>query len=487
MKNSLFLVIFLLFFTISSSSESLDKSVQISPNHHNLSSNFLSHSSSEVTTTSYKSWSEKFIESIYLCILGILFFICAFPALWFNERRAVKTSEIINEGFRICEELSPFEIKPENNGKLVFLSGFATNSSIIKDEEIGVFLTKVLKLRRKVEMFQWKQSVESIKRRNDFGGGETTHKTYSFTKVWEDNPINSGFFKENGHENNQKWIIKNETFITKTCNIGSFELNEFQLNQLKNEKSLVLEEKNKEGFSEVFLEKIKGISSLEKVKISGNFIYIRTEGDNKEDMIGDLRISFDYVPEEEISLVSCQNNQGFIPYDLKKKGLKYREETQAFIEKNEKIQEFSDEEQQNCCVCCGFVENLCKTPNFIDWIYEKSFTKKEIFEEKDKENTVMTWVYRFIGFFMMVFGIYLFFSPVYEFLEVLPILSSVGRLVVFVFALLVSVPICSLIVFFSWLFYRPVVALGFLGVVVVFAVTLAVILAKSGESGQTTT
>ena len=489
MKNSFFLLIFLIFLTISSSEllNVVEKSDE-KPSGHKP--NFLEHSSSQVTTTSQKSWGDKFAESFYLCVLGVLLFICAFPALWFNERRAVKTSEIITEGFKICQELSPLEIKPENNGRLVFLSGVAMNASMIKDEEVGVSLEKVLKLRRKVEMFQWKETVKTKKKRDTFGGRETTHTKYTYSKIWEDSAINSEFFMETGHENPHldKWISKTETFLAKTCKIGNFELSENQLKELKNEKKLVLQEKNKEGFSEGFLEKIKGISSLEKVKISGNYMYIRTgdeDKEDKEDKIGDLRISFDFVPEEEISLVSCQNNETFIPYDLKKKGLKYREETQAFIEKEEKKQDFSEEEHETCCACCcccGFVENLCRTPVSIDWIYEKSFTKKEIFNEKEKENCVMTWVWRFGGFLMMVLGIYLFFSPVYELLEVLPLLSSVGRLVVFVFAVLVSVPICSLIVFFAWLFYRPVVALVFLGIVVAFAITLAVILANSGET-----
>lgn len=491
----LFFLIFFCFFLQNTSAQNIKPQLsRQTESNKKLPSGFLENSSKQVTTISRKSWSEKFSDAFYLCIIGFILFVCSFPSLWFNERRAVRTSELITEGFKICQDLKPDEVKPENNGRLVFLSGMAENQEILKDEELGVCSEKTLKLKRIVEMYQWKEIVTEEKERDWVGGGETTKTSYHYKQVWNEVSIDSGSFRDfNNHVNPslEKWVVKNETFLSKASHIGNFDLSIHQIEKLACLKRFPLQENSKNNFSEDFLKKITCISTIEDIALIDNYIYIKT-GQEKQNNIGDLRISFEFVPEEHLSLVSCQNGNTFIPYNIRKKGFKVNEETQAFIEKREMNLNFEDEEQDNCCkecskscaccyccLCCGFVEKLCKTPTEIDWLYEKPLTKQELFDEKEKENMLTTWTIRVVGFFMMVFGIYLFFSPVYEILEILPLLSSVGKFVVFVFALLVSIPICSLIIMLAWIFYRPMIALIFLFIIIGFGITLFLILSKS--------
>ncbi len=155
-KKFKFLLIFLLFFCLffqTTSAEDINKP-QLIDNNKKIPSGFLENSSKQITTKSRKSWGDKFVDAIYLCIIGFVLFICSFPALWFNERRAVRTSELITEGFRICQELKSDEVNPENNGTLVFLTGMAENQEILKDEQVGISSEKTLKMKRIVEMFQ---------------------------------------------------------------------------------------------------------------------------------------------------------------------------------------------------------------------------------------------------------------------------------------------------------------------------------------------
>ena len=451
-------------------------------------SGFVEHSSIEVTR---KSWGEKFEESFYLCIFGAILFICAFPALWFNERRAVRISELISEGLKACRPLDANIVNPENNHKLVYLSGKAESPTPVKDELLGVEVEKALKLMRKVEMYQYKEEKNSNKRRDAFGGGETTVTVYSYRKIWEDKAIDSLAFGDNEYNGkNPKFLIQNEYFHTKTGHIGEFQIANHQLEMLTTYKSLPLQENRKHGFSLDFLEKVKSISTLEKVTVESDYIYINT-GNEKETTIGDLRISFQYVPEETLSVICCQDDKSFQPYDYKKEGKNQVDENTAFIQKPDMNLNFDDEDRENCCVkccpccicciCCAGVESLCKTNTTIDWLYEKRLTMEDIFDIKEKENRLATWCVRIGGFLMMVFGISLFFSPVYEILEVLPLLSSLGKLVVFIFALLVSIPICSIIIMVAWMFYRPKVALVFLVIILAFGGVLYFILRKTGD------
>ena len=502
MKKLKVVILFLCFFFSTLYAEQLETKTPLQQNIKvpgKMHSGFLERSN-QVTTTTRKSWGDKFEDAFYMCILGCILFICSFPSLWFNERRAVRTSELISKGFKICHELNSNEINPQNNGNLVYLSGKAVNNEALKDEVLGITVEKSLKLKRVVEMFQWKERCDTRTEKDWFGGGETTKKTYTYEKIWSDELIDSGVFHDQSKSNPylEKWIARNETFLSKTSQIGNFELADHQLEQLKCFQTLHLEENHKNHFSELFTEKVNGITTMDRVSVDNNFIYIRSKGEHIDNQIGDLRFSYVFVPEEHLSLVSCQTNNTFIPYDIKRKGFRSQEESQVLLDKGNQPEQmdinFDDEDQDSCCVkccpcciCClcyGAIGKLCKTPTIINWIYEKAMTKQELFDEKEKENRCMTWIIRLVGFLMMVFGIYLFFSPVYELLEILPLLSSVGKLVVLVFAILVCIPICSLIIILAWMFYRPLIALLFLGITIVFSVALYLILSKSQQSQQ---
>jgi len=490
------LVFFLIFLSLNASTlDPLNESPSLkkeSPLKKDVPSGFLEHTSSVVEVTR-KSWAEKFEESFYLCILGAILFICAFPALWFNERRAVRTTELITDGLNNCYELDPNILSPEKNGKLVYLSGMAECPEPLKDELIGVTIEKTLKMNRKVEMFQYKEETKTSNQRDMIGGGETTITTNNYKLDWEEMAIDSSKFKDPKYVNtNPKFIIEKEIFYAKASHIGEYDLAKHQLESLVGFKIFYLQENSKSNFSLDFMEKIKGISSLEKIFVVENYIYIKTAtGNENQDSIGDLRISFQYVPEENISLVSGLNDKSFLPYSIKKKGFKEIEETKPFIEKPELNVNLEDEESENCClkccpccICCIFcigIDSLCKSPTTINWLFEKQCTKNEIFEFKEKENRLATWCLRIGGFLMMVFGISLFFSPVYEILQILPILSYLGKLVVFMFALIVSIPLTSLIIMMAWLSYRPKVAFIFFLIVVVFGVLLYIILRKNAD------
>ena len=76
-----------------------------------------------ITTTSRKSWGKKLEESLYLCIIGIVFFFFSFPVLWFNERRKVETDKVIKDGLKQCVEIPHERNSMEFDGRLVCVSG----------------------------------------------------------------------------------------------------------------------------------------------------------------------------------------------------------------------------------------------------------------------------------------------------------------------------------------------------------------------------
>ena len=88
----------------------------------------------------------------------------------------------------------PARSSPDNNLKLVHVSGNATTDEVLTDPTFGVSATAI-RLGRKVEMYQWNE-VKNSSTQKDLGGSNETTTTYSYVKKWSDDPIDSTKFKE---------------------------------------------------------------------------------------------------------------------------------------------------------------------------------------------------------------------------------------------------------------------------------------------------
>lgn len=109
--------------------------------------------------------------------------------------------------------------------KLVHLSGTAEAEDPVTDEEFGI-TASALKLRRDVEMHQWKES-EKSETKQKLGGGEETTKTYTYSKDWSSAWIDSGKFqKPSGHTNPESLPVESETLTAEGIHVGKFDLPE---------------------------------------------------------------------------------------------------------------------------------------------------------------------------------------------------------------------------------------------------------------------
>src|SRR5690606_35823557 len=135
-------------------------------------------------------WGSRIKNSFGGIIFGLILVAGAFIALWMNEGRSVHRYQDLNDGKGKVDSISSEKIDVVNNGKLVHFSGRASAGSTPRDTTFGVTFTGALKLRRAVEMYQWKESTSSSTRRKAGGGSETT-KTSSYKKAWSANLIRS--------------------------------------------------------------------------------------------------------------------------------------------------------------------------------------------------------------------------------------------------------------------------------------------------------
>ena len=118
-----------------------------------------------------------------------------------------------------------YKTNPDNDQALVYVTGKATTKAILKDELFNIS-ANVLKLKRTVKMYQWKE--------------EKTDTTYKYKKIWSQHLIDSTKFKQKGYNNPTTMPYKSKTSIARTIRVGAFRLSKSLISQLTNFEPLKL-------------------------------------------------------------------------------------------------------------------------------------------------------------------------------------------------------------------------------------------------------
>ena len=166
--------------------------------------------SGDYSEVSSQSWFSRIMEAIKGVLIGVLLVLISFPLLAWNEYRAVTTAKSLEEGSKALVTVEPDKVVKDNEGKFVHMTGLATTTETLKDEDFGVSAANAIHLNRKVEMYQWQENKKTEKKKK-LGGGEETVTTYTYTKVWSEKPINSSLFNEKGKEAKEKEIGPEKT------------------------------------------------------------------------------------------------------------------------------------------------------------------------------------------------------------------------------------------------------------------------------------
>ena len=175
------------------------------------------------TEITNESWFGRIGGAIKGIVIGLALFIAAFPVLFWNEGRAVKRYKTLNEGAGSVISLPEARVLSDYEGELVHVSGRAVTDETVTDREFGVAVTAI-KLKRKVEMYQW-QERKKRKTRKKLGGGKKTVTTYSYSRTWSSTLINSSNSKKpGGHQNPDSMPYQSEDFIANEVRLGEFKL-----------------------------------------------------------------------------------------------------------------------------------------------------------------------------------------------------------------------------------------------------------------------
>lgn len=335
-----------------------------------------------------------FLGGIIILIIGILI-------LWNNEGRTVKTQSAINEALSSYTDVTSDKIDSKYEGKVIATTGKIdlTNSSALEDQKFGIKISGT-KLERVVEMYQWQEECTT---------DEDNNETCNYDKVWSNNLIDSSAFKRSGYSNPTSFKYESQEYIASNVKVGAFDLPERLLKNLSydqtvgNEKLTQLYKNNVEGF-----------------RLVDNYI---TNTENENTRIGDLRISYKYASDGEVSMLGVQNGTTL----------------NAFVGKKGKT---------------------------IYTIKRGNYTGKEMLNSITKANNTMKWILRVLGVVLVIGGISSLFAPLTLLADKIPVLGNIVNFSTSLISTVLGLSISLAVIAVAWFRFRPILSIILIAVIV---------------------
>jgi hypothetical protein len=375
--------------------------------------------SNSFTETTSVSWFGRLRRSVGGVVIGLLLIIGMVVLLFWNEGRAVTTARSLAEGAGAVVSVGADAVEPANEGKLVHVTGTVTTDSTPSDPDFAISATGV-RLVRNVEMYQWKEESHSETTKK-LGGGEETTTTYSYSKEWDDSPIDSGAFKQPSGHQNPPMDLRGRSFQIPEGKLGAFNLDQPVLDQVGGDQPMAIKPAQQAAIEAAY-------GSGKKVSVVDGRIYLGWNPSSPA--IGDYHVSYDLAPLGVISVIGQQQGSQFQAY-----------QTIAG--------------DQLLMVDVGNVPAA------------------QMFKEAADANRMITWLVRAGGLLLLAIGFGLFMSPLAVIADFIPPLGSVVRMGTGLVAFLLAIVVGTITIAIAWFYYRPLLAIGIL--VVGAAIAAAII------------
>ena len=361
----------------------------------------LNNSITETTTT---GWLSRIGSSLIGVLIGIIFLPAAIFLLSWNEGRAVTAATGLKRGLSTIVEVSADTVNQQNNSKLIYLNGTVSGVTPAVDPWNKLSATGLLRLQRKVEMYQWLEK-ESETKTNNVGGSQTTQKTYTYSLGWAETAHNSTQFKVPAGHQNPVMSLKSQTFDANPVKIGAFTLDKSLVHDLTNFEAVEALSQAPAGYT-----------------VQGNMLYKGANAD--QPALGDMRVTYSAIAAQTYSIAAQQNNSTLTTYHDTKNDYKI-----ALIE-----------------------------PGVV--------SAQKLFADQASTEKVITWACRIGGFVMLVIGFSLIMGPLAMLVAFLPFLEGLVGFGTFFVALGLAIPITLITIAVAWIASRPVIGGGILLVAV---------------------
>ncbi len=411
------------------------------------------------TEFSQQSWLSRLGGAIVGVLIGLVLSLVAFPLLFWNEGRAVRNARTLEEGETAVVSVPAERVDPANEGRLVHVTGEATTSETLRDPEFRVSAASAIRLRRVVEMYQWREH-KHTQTQHKPGGGTNTITTYTYDAGWSSTLIDSNrFHQRGGHKNPGSLPFPSASWQARRVPLGAYVLSNDQVGRLTGEEKLAVPRSWKPPGSRprarpsappvyavyvsvlavatdasfpanvpwniLLVKRSKRPRSVAADpasalrRVSGGVLY--RGKDPGHPALGDVRIRFWVLRPTTVSVLVRQTGASFTPYQTRAGGE-------------------------------------------IDRLEMGAHSAEQMFATAQRENATLTWVLRLVGFLLLAVGIFLILRPLAVVADVLPFLGGFVTLATGLFALAVALPLALVTIALGWVFYRPLVGVSLLAV-----------------------
>ena len=378
----------------------------------------------ETTVTGY---GDRLKNSFKGIAAGFLMFIAGTGLLFWNEGNFVKTKKSIQEAEGVAVSVSDVSaVDPALNGKLIHAYAFADTQDILTDGLFGIN-EKAIAISRRVEYYQ-NEEHSSTQTKDKIGGGQETITTYTYKEAWVSRPVDSGAFKDPEYKATNFVVTKIEgkSEYAQNVTFGAYKLPSFIIKSISG--SLPADVKlTPQELQQWENEVAKSMAGLGKkpdakmVSAQGNEVYFGKSA--SAPAIGDVRVTLTKILPADISIIAKVIGNTFEPY----------------IASNGKT--FSS-------VSMGTV------------------SAETMFASAHSSNSTFTWVLRFVGVFIVIFGLKSMFGILPALFKVLPFLGNIVGAGVGLVCTIIGIAWSLIIISIAWLFYRPLIAVPMLAVAV---------------------
>ena len=228
--------------------------------------------SNRVVKVTRQNWGQRVSNSFGGLVFGLILIPAAMIGLWMGEGLR-DLSKIATTAVQVNAD----QAITANTGDFVSATGTLGTNAQIGDAPYmadGDFIS----LQRVVEMYAWTEKSESSTQDDTVGGGSTTTTTYTYTKQWVENPVNSSNFEEpTGHENPTK-LVDSAEVLANYATVGNYEVNPQSIQLPSGDKIKPNPVELPEGYS-----------------VAGDYIF-STKSAATSPVVGDLRISYTALP-----------------------------------------------------------------------------------------------------------------------------------------------------------------------------------------------
>jgi hypothetical protein len=393
-----------------------------------------------------------------ICI-GLILIIAATVLLWWNEGNFVATYSALKEANTVTQELGDIsKLDASKNGQLVHATGEVETKDILTDTLFGLSVNAI-RLNRAVEFYQWVENSHS-ETKEKLGGSKETVTTYTYKQQWVKTPVNSSEFKDpQAVSGNRNFVLASmENFKTQATNVtfGAYRLPDYLIDSIGGAVPLnvTLSDETIASLQKLLFNTAKesgyqlpqpsgsdtdnGPTTPNEttatkendplmVHVSGSTVLLGRSPSVPQ--IGDVRVTFTETRAGTVSIISRLNGDTFESY-------------------------------------------RASSGKAISMLTMGTHCIENMYADAHSANTIITWILRFVGIILAIFGLVMIFAPIQVFASVIPFLGSIAGAGTGIVSVLLGLAWSLLIIAIAWLRFRPVIGIGMIAVTAALVVLL---------------